>query len=537
MAKVIDALVVTLGLDPSGYKKGAAAALTAQAGLKQSAQAGATATTQATQAAGNAQKKLGKEQRDREREERKRRQAKERADRTAAQEEQKNTDATIDRLKSVGFAVAGAVLGFNTLKGAFSAYAGATNQLANLGRIAPTIGTDVKALDKLGDAYAQVTKDRQEALSDAGNDTAKLAHAQFSYAIHAPDDMAAKLRQLRVSLFDENNKPREKEQIENDIAAALKRQTSDLQTQAMYAREIGMSESFIQLQLVRSNSERDQILAKADKTAKATEAGAKSAQDQEQAWGRLKNVFKGVGENIVTEVSPGIAKSLNWVSDQLDQASGTSGERMLKSAGVLDKKKGLGQIPKSKFDSAFRDAEKKYGLPENTLRAIAYQESRFNENAVGPETKYGRAQGIMQMMPKWFPDAGKDPVSDIGKAGAEVSRLYKHYRRMYGSEQALTMSINAYNGGQKKVDRGTPLLPETKAYTPGVQSYMAAMSSLDSSGGSSSSIGQTNTQSSNVHIEQLSIHTAATDGPGIAATLPDALRRQNLIGQANSGLN
>lgn len=535
MAKVIDALVVTLGLDPSGYKQGAAQATAAQAQLKQSVQSGATATTQATQKTGQAQNTLAQQQAKQAREAEKRRRDKERADRAAAQEEQKHTDATIDRIKSVGLAVAGAVLGFNTLKGALSAYVGATNQLATLGRVAPTLGIDVKALDKLGDAYKQVTKDKAQALEDAQNDTAKLAQSQFSYAVHAPDETAKQLRNLRVPLFDENNKAREKEQIENDIATAIKSQTGDLQTQAMLARQVGMSESFIQLQLIKTNAERAKILASAEDTARATEAGAKGAQESEQAWGRLGNQLKSVGENIVTELSPEVTKSVTWVSDQLDQASATTGERTLKAAGVLDKKKGLSSIPKSKFDSTFRDTEKKYKLPENTLRAIAYQESRFDENAVGPQTKFGKAQGLMQLMPKWFPNAGKDPVADIDITGAEISRLYKHYRRTYGQQQALSMAVSAYNGGQKKVDRGAPLLSETKAYTPGVLGYMSAMSAASTPGADTATGGQTSTVN-NTHIEQLNVHTQATDSVGIASTLPDALRRQNLVSQSNSGL-
>ena len=259
MAKVIDALVVTLGLDPSGYKKGAADAKAAQDGLKQSAGAEATATQASTEKSGANVKKLGAERSKAEREEKKRQRDAERARRENDRQEQSSADATIDRIKGVGLAVAGAVLGFNTLKGALSAYVGATNQLANLGRVAPTIGTDVKALDKLGDAYKMVGGKADE----AGSDIAKLSHAQFSFAINAPDAMAGWARRLGVSLFDEKGNPRDKIALQEEIAASLKRQTGDLQTQAMYAREMGLSESFIQLYLVKQSGERKQILADA----------------------------------------------------------------------------------------------------------------------------------------------------------------------------------------------------------------------------------------------------------------------------------
>lgn len=532
MAKVIDALVVTLGLDPSGYKKGAADAKAAQTDLKTSADQGATATTQATQRAGAAQAKLSKAQREQEREEKKRRQEKERADRKAAQEEQTHADATIDRIKGVGLAVAGAVLGFNTLKGALMAYVGSTNQLANLGRVAPTIGTDVKALDKLGDAYKQVGGKADE----AGSDIAKLAHAQFSFAINAPDAVAGWTRRLGVGLFDEKGNPRDKIAIQEEIAASLKRQTSDLQTQAMYAREIGLSESFIQLYLVKNAAERKQILADAEKTAAATEAGAKAAQAQEQAVTRVKNRFKEIGQNIVTAVSPGIAKALNAVVDAGDSASVTSGERTLKYLGLADKGPNAVKVAPTKYDAAFAAAERKYHLPQGLLKGIAHRESNFNPDA---KSKAG-AVGLMQLRPKFFPNAGKDANADIDTAAAELSRLYKNYRKMYGEQTALKLAIGAYNAGQGNVTKALngqrELKPETKAYVPAVTSYLNAVASTSTPGTAPAGAASTSTVNT-THIEQLNVHTAATDAPGIAQTLPDAIRRQNLVAQGNSGLN
>jgi soluble lytic murein transglycosylase-like protein len=532
MAKVIDALVVTLGLDPSGYKKGAADAKAAQADLKTSAQSGATATTQATQKAGAAQQKVSKEQREREREEKKRRQEKERDDRKSADAEQKHADATIDRIKGVGLAVAGAVLGFNTLKGALMAYVGSTNQLANLGRVAPTIGTDVKSLDKLGDAYKMVGGKADE----AGSDIAKLAHAQFSFAVNAPDAMAGWARRLGVGLFDDKGNPRDKIAIQEEIAASLKRQTSDLQTQAMYAREMGLSESFIQLYLVKQASERKQILADAEKTAAATEAGAKAAQNQEQAVSRVKNRLKEIGQNIVTTISPGVTKALNAVVDAGDSASATSGERTLKYLGLADKGPNAKKVTPTKYDAAFTAAERKYHLPQGLLKGIAHRESNFDASVTSP----AGARGLMQLMPKFFPDAGKDANKDIDTAAAELSRLYKSYRKMYGEQTALKLAIGAYNSGQGKMSKAlagsTTLKPETKAYVPAVTSYMNAVAASSTPGGTPAGASASTTVNT-THIEQLNVHTAATDGTGIAQTLPDALRRQNLVAQGNSGLN
>lgn len=46
----------------------------------------------------------------------------------------------------------------------------------------------------------------------------------------------------------------------------------------------------------------------------------------------------------------------------------------------------------------------------NTALRIAYVESRFNANAVGPKTRHGRAQGVMQVMPGSARALGYNPA-------------------------------------------------------------------------------------------------------------------------------
>lgn len=529
MAKIIDALVVTLGLDPSGYKKGAADATAAQAGLKQSAQADATATQGSAEKSGAGVKKLGAEKRKQDNEERKRQRQRDRDARAAQAQESKHTEATIGRLKSIGLAAAGAVLGFNTIKGAIEAYTNTANQLANLGRFAPTVGTDVKALDVLGDAYKQVGGKAEE----AGSDIAKLAHAQFSFAINAPDAMAGWARRLGVNLFDDKGKSRDKVQIQQDIATALQRQTSDLQTQAMYAREMGMSESFIQLYLVKNAAERAKILKDAESTAKASKEAAAAAIIEEQARARLKNSLKGVFQNVTASLAPGIARIENAIVDAGQNASVTAGDRTLKSLGLTGGTVGgKGNVPTA-YDSAFTTAEKKHGLPQGLLKGIAHRESNFKEGLTSP----AGATGLMQLMPKYFPNAGKNANADIETAAVELERLIKYYRKMYGQQTALKLAIGAYNAGQGTMHSALAgkreLKPETKAYVPAVTTYMDSVAAAQKGSSSSSTSNATN---STTHVETVNINTTPENVPRIVANLPAATSRQGVVNQANSGM-
>ena len=76
-----------------------------------------------------------------------------------------------------------------------------------------------------------------------------------------------------------------------------------------------------------------------------------------------------------------------------------------------------------KWLAILNDAEVKYDIPKNLLARQCYQESGFNPDARNPSG----AIGIMQLLPKYFPGAGKDPARDIDSAGAYLRSLYKRF--------------------------------------------------------------------------------------------------------------
>jgi soluble lytic murein transglycosylase-like protein len=528
MTTVIDALVVTLSLKPQDFKKGVEDVKKAQAEMGQAAQTSAKTSKGATDTSTKQERLLANERRKQAAEEKKRQDEKARRNKAQQVQEKKDTDASIDRLKSLGLAATGAVLGFNSIKGAVEAYLNTTSQMAGLGRIAPTVGADVALLDKLGDAYAQVGSNA----ADAQGDVAKLAHAQFSYAINAPDAMAGWMRRLGVNLFDEHGQARNKEQVESDIATALKSKTKDLQTQAMYAREMGLSEGFIQLYLVKQADERERILASAEKTAKASKESAAQAVKEEQARARLKNNVKGVLQNITGAINPLVTRAENAVANAMENASPTANDRLLKTlgltAGPVAGGKAFGPAA-SPYLADFAAAEKRHHLPSGLLAGIAHRESNFNPAAVSSKG----AVGLMQLEPKYFPGAGKNAGADIETAAAEMERLIKNRRKTYGQQEALALALADYNRGQgnvnKAISKGTTLPAETRAYVPAVSRYLT-----NSTG---STAGATSTSTTNVTIQTMTITTQATDAKGIAATLPAALKSQGIVNQANTGMN
>lgn len=86
--------------------------------------------------------------------------------------------------------------------------------------------------------------------------------------------------------------------------------------------------------------------------------------------------------------------------------------------------------------------EIKYGLPENLLVRVAYQESRFRDDIIkGDTVSSAGAVGIMQIVPRWHPNVNPLNVNEaIDYAG-------QYLRSLYTQTGSWLMAIAAYNWG------------------------------------------------------------------------------------------
>jgi hypothetical protein len=91
-------------------------------------------------------------------------------------------------------------------------------------------------------------------------------------------------------------------------------------------------------------------------------------------------------------------------------------------------------------------AEIIYGIPKNLLVAIAYQESHFRESIISGAVKSSAgAVGIMQLLPRYFPGAGVNPLTDIKTAAIFIAGLYKTFKDWQ-------VSVAAYNWGEGDIE-------------------------------------------------------------------------------------
>jgi len=118
--------------------------------------------------------------------------------------------------------------------------------------------------------------------------------------------------------------------------------------------------------------------------------------------------------------------------------------------------------------SIITDAAATYHVDPNLVAAMAFQESRFNPNAVSPIG----AQGVLQLIPETAHDLGVanafDPKQNIFGGTKYIAQLLQ---RFHGN---VDMALAAYNAGPKLVEKVGPR-PTAEAidYVASIKTYYA----------------------------------------------------------------
>lgn len=128
------------------------------------------------------------------------------------------------------------------------------------------------------------------------------------------------------------------------------------------------------------------------------------------------------------------------------------------------------------LDDIFKEAAEKYNVSYDLLKAIAYNESRFQVNA----TSSVGAMGIMQLMPSTASAMGVQDAYDPYQNIMGGAKLLSTLSDMYDGN--LSLMIAAYNAGSGNVAKygGIPPFQETQNYVAKVLSTL--QSGIDISG-------------------------------------------------------
>jgi membrane-bound lytic murein transglycosylase F len=102
----------------------------------------------------------------------------------------------------------------------------------------------------------------------------------------------------------------------------------------------------------------------------------------------------------------------------------------------------------SQFDSYFKQASKSSGWDWRLLAAVAYQESKFNPNALS----FGGAYGMMQFMPNTGPSYGvfpdSDPQTQIMGGAKKLQADEKYWNMVPDPLQRKKFALASYNAGR-----------------------------------------------------------------------------------------
>jgi hypothetical protein len=123
-------------------------------------------------------------------------------------------------------------------------------------------------------------------------------------------------------------------------------------------------------------------------------------------------------------------------------------------------------------------AAEKWGVPQELLMAIAEQESNFRPWETGLPTRYGRARGMMQILPSTGAMLGVSNYRDLYKPEVASDTAAKYLAQLKEKYGSWTAAISHYFGeGYDPVSKKS-----TGTYTAEVLSKMKHYSGVTGSG-------------------------------------------------------
>ena len=158
-------------------------------------------------------------------------------------------------------------------------------------------------------------------------------------------------------------------------------------------------------------------------------------------------------------------------------AIGPDGERSVYAGPIIASSDGVQPLaprpatavsPVVPIQSAINLAAQRHQLSPQLVEAVAWQESRFHQNAVSPKG----ARGIMQLMPGTAGRLGVDSASLSANLDGGAAYLSELLARFDGD---IIKTLAAYDAGPEAIARhgGVPPYPETRNYVDAILGRLA----------------------------------------------------------------
>ena len=560
MATVIDALLVTLGLDPSAFKKG-------------------------IEDSKKAIKPLTDEQK---------KQATEETRQFKVREEQaRKTAQGIGKVRDGVIALTAAYIGGSAIK---SFVERMTASGAKLGFVARNIDMNTKSLSAWQGVAEKNGGSAEAIVSDFKSISAALEQTKLT---GAPLQSAPFFRAMHIDPVDlKTGKAKEQGELFIEVAKYLASLNNPVEAQRLGAGA-GYSEETINVAL-KAGAALRKLHDEQEKRFAISPEDAKADQERLEAWLNLTYAFKKMGQTILTFLSPalkwmmqlitdhapavailgasllaisalrfvGVASSLaqlvlglgaastaattlsailrpilllaaageagyllgnalglgkdgeilgGWLYDKMHpgSAAAAGGKRAVASPAAAAG--GAGSGPKAMFAGL----EKQFGLPEGLLDSVWKQESNRGKNMRSPAGAMGHFQ-LMSATAKQYGVANPD---DLAQSARGAAAMFADLLRQYGGN--LPKALAAYNMGSGNLARRGMgnLTAETQKYIPQVMARMRGSQQNAS------------TSTTDVKVGSITVNTQATDAKGIATDIGASMKQYAFATQANTGLN
>lgn len=509
MATVIDALLVTLGLDPSDYKKGEEEAAKATAGTA------AKVTT--------AQKKSNDKRRQLDREQQKR-------TRELANEEKKRADSTVAGFKNVALQASALFLGADSLKGFISLLGNLNSNEAGLGRLGHNLGINTHELNTWGLAATRIggkAEDIQGAFANVSKSITDLnVNAQVSPLFLLAQRMGLDIRNVTDKtkfLLDLGDKLR-------TYGAAHGRDAAfNIATQA------GIDATTFNL--VTADNARV-MLAEAERLNNITEATAAAAARTQDKIEALKQrgeaIVRDAGHVITEPAIDAVNAGISSIQDQAQAVAALVHGNFSDAWNLLRHSAGFGgdELP---------DANTSRGIKNNNpgnIRAVGNQKRDAKGFRIFGSMYEGAAAMDSQL--DRYADKGINtirkivetyaPASDGNDTAKYIQSLMQATGR--GADEVLGKSDrSSLLQGMQRMETGK----STRASAALAAHAQVVAASPNVPRGGTSVANNTAGNNTTVTVGTVTVNTAATDANGVAAGLAGAVKRQTYTAQANTG--
>ncbi|WP_422930143.1 phage tail tip lysozyme [Singulisphaera sp. PoT] len=296
---------------------------------------------------------------------------------------------------------------------------------------------------------------------------------------------------------------------------------------ANYLSRLGVSDPGMMALLEQSDAEFEKSIATAREHVKVTEADTQAARDFEQAWSRAAQSLDTIFTKIGTDVLPvltGMLDSVTKLTDALGGDKGTWHERVADWIMDPDRDADIRKKYRNGIDNNAMDFWMSQGYTRSQAAGIVANEMREsggNPDAVGDG---GKARGLYQ----WHPDRAdailRGTGIDVRSASAADQRraaawelqqtgLADRLKQIDDPDAAAAFVSQRFerpaNGGYEAMIRGKSALE------------IASASPFSSAG--TAPIGGASNRTTSVKIDEINVHTQATDAAGISGAIGDEL--------------